>query len=119
MSKLSLNFVRSEFECGCGCGFDVVDAELIKLLENIRFHFNAIVNVSSGARCEAYNESVGGSKNSQHLLGKAADITLVGVAPDSVAEYVAFSHPNTYGLGRYNTFTHVDVRDNKARWGKR
>ena len=44
------------------------------------------------------------------------DSDLVGVAPSKVAEYVETLMPNTGGIGRYSTFTHVDVRATKSRW---
>ena len=37
MSQLSAHFNREEFECTCHCGMDTVDAELIDVLEDIRF----------------------------------------------------------------------------------
>ena len=27
------------------------------------------------------------------------------------------TNPGKYGVGRYQSFTHLDVRRNKARWG--
>ena len=43
------------------------------LLEPARREVGAII-VNSGYRNEAYNREVGGVRNSQHLLGQAADI---------------------------------------------
>ena len=43
------------------------------LLEPARQEVGAII-VNSGYRNEAYNRKVGGVRNSQHLLGQAADI---------------------------------------------
>ena len=43
------------------------------LLEPVRREVGAII-VNSGYRNEAYNREVGGVRNSQHLLGQAADI---------------------------------------------
>ena len=43
------------------------------LLEPARREVGAII-VNSGYRNEAYNRQVGGVRNSQHLLGQAADI---------------------------------------------
>lgn len=114
-------FKRSEFKCKCGkCGgFPVEpDKELVELLEKIRNHFGAAVTVTSGVRCKAHNSSpaVGGATNSQHLYGAAADIKVKGVVPKKVADYVETLLPNSGGIGRYKTFTHVDVRSTKARW---
>ena len=45
----------------------------VMLLEPARFLVGPII-VTSGFRCEAVNRKVGGVKNSQHLVGQAADI---------------------------------------------
>ena len=45
----------------------------LMLLEPARFLVGPII-VTSGFRCEAVNRKVGGVRNSQHLVGQAADI---------------------------------------------
>ena len=114
--KLSEHFNRSEFACKCGCGFDTVDAELILLLEEIRGTFHRPVVISSGSRCREYNAAVGGKQSSQHLLGRAADIVIHGTDPLDVQRYIDAAYPDSYGLGRYTNFTHIDTRNKKARW---
>ena len=116
MGDLSPHFNREEFQCSCGCGQDVVDAELINVLEDIRTAFNKPIIINSGNRCEEYNKSIGGSLNSQHLVSKAVDIVVNGVAPAAVYTYLSYQYPNKYGLGSYTTFTHIDVRNGEARW---
>lgn len=114
---ISTHFDRSEFACKCGCGFDTVDIELIDVLERVRSFFNAPVTINSACRCPAHNESVGGSPKSQHLFGRAADIVVSGVNPTTVYSYINGRHPNEFGLGSYDTFTHIDSRsDGPARW---
>lgn len=44
-----------------------------QMLEPARFMVGPII-VSSGFRCEEVNRKVGGVRNSQHLIGQAADI---------------------------------------------
>ena len=44
-----------------------------QLLEPARLIVGPII-ISSGFRCEAVNRQVGGVRNSQHLIGQAADI---------------------------------------------
>ena len=113
-------FKRNEFHCKCGkyCdGFPVEPSEkLVKLLDQIREHFNAPVTITSGVRCKTHNTNVGGASSSQHLKGTAADIKVKGVTPENVAAYAETLLPGTGGIGRYGTFTHVDVRSNKSRW---
>jgi uncharacterized protein YcbK (DUF882 family) len=116
MGDISEHFSRSEFACNCGCGFNVVDAELINVLEGLRVYFNHAIAVHSGARCAKHNADEGGSPQSQHLLSKAADINVIAIEPDKIAQHLEEIYPNKYGIGRYNDFTHIDVRSKKARW---
>ena len=116
--KLSKHFDSKEFDCRhCKTGGDTVDPSLVELLEVLREHFNKPVIVTSGYRCPEHNRAVGGAKRSQHLFGTAADIQVKGVDPKDVADYLD-PQEEAKGLGRYNTFTHVDVRSGpKVRWG--
>jgi hypothetical protein len=77
------------------------------------------VTVHSGLRPPYYNARIGGAKNSQHMYGRAADITVAGYSPAQVHAYVRDNIPAAKGLGRYPGFTHVDVRPqgNRNTWG--
>lgn len=110
------NFNRSEFACKCGCGMDTVDAELLYLLNELRRDGGRAVHILSGNRCEEYNEKVGGAKNSNHLISRAADIMIIGVTPYQVFSHFNQKYPDSFGLGLYKTFVHVDTRDIMARW---
>lgn len=113
----SEHFKRVEFACKCGCGFDTVDAELIEVLEDLRKHFDAAVHIHSGCRCLAYNARVGGSKRSKHTEGRAADVTVSGITPEEVQDYLEKKYEWSYGIGRYSGFTHIDTRSGHlARW---
>ena len=117
--KLSKNFNRNEFACKCGCGFSTVDTKLIDMLEIIRQHFDKPVRIRSGCRCATHNAVVGGAAKSQHLVGRAADIAVKDVTPNEVHDFiVGWVGPYWGGIGKYNTFTHVDSREEPARWGK-
>jgi uncharacterized protein YcbK (DUF882 family) len=116
MTQFNEYFNRSEFECECGCGYNTVDAELLEVLTIVREHFAHSVTINSGCRCPNHNTKIGGSPRSQHQFGRAADIVVNGVSPAIVFDYLNAKFPNQYGLGSYNTFTHVDTRSNKARW---
>lgn len=114
MGDISEHFNRSEFACHCGCGGDTIDAETLAIVERVRAHFGAPVVINSGYRCNTHNAAIGGAKASQHLLGRAADIAVHGVAPSEVYAWLDADHEG--GLGSYNSFTHVDSRDGRARW---
>lgn len=116
MGDLSKHFNRSEFNCSCGCRPIAVDKELVEVLEFIRESMNSPVTINSAYRCPEHNKRVGGASNSMHLTGKAADIVVRDFAPEYVQKFIETNYPDSYGLGKYNTFTHIDVRDYKARW---
>ena len=120
MGDLSRNFSLSEFKCKCGeCEQVPPPQELIDELQEMRDHFGASVKIHSGHRCPAYNRRVGGAKHSQHLKATAADHTVNGKTPNQVQRYWLNKHPDGFGIGRYNTFTHFDVRKKTARWDNR
>tara|TARA_R110000803_G_scaffold54585_1_gene111313 strand:- start:3356 stop:3703 length:348 start_codon:yes stop_codon:yes gene_type:complete len=107
-------FKREEFACKCGCGFDTVDFALVRGLDKIREHFDKPITINSGCRCKTYNASINGAKNSQHMLGRAADIVVKDIDTPLIAELA-----NNLGFGgihAYTNFTHVDTRNEKARW---
>jgi len=119
MSQISKHFKRHEFSCSCGCGFDVVDVELVGVLEKVREHFDNPIVITGPNRCAIHNQKVGGAVNSKHTLGIAVDFKVLDSSQDEVADYLESNYPNKYGIGRYNGRTHLDVRENKARWDKR
>ena len=116
VSKL---FARSDFACRCKCGFCAVDVELLYVLEDLATHFGTVPCITSACRCAEHNRKVGGRTRSEHTIGLAADIMLSGIRPDDVADYLCYRYPDCYGIGRYDRFTHVDVRAKKARWDER
>lgn len=74
MGDLTLHFNQTEFACRCGCGFDTIDINLVLDLERLRAKLGNPLQIASGCRCEKHNRTVGGSKASSHVLGKAVDI---------------------------------------------
>lgn len=114
--KLTHNLSRHEFACKCKCGFDTIDFELIRAIQSACDHFNTSVRINSGCRCVDHNAQVGGHIRSKHIDGKAADIVLKGVSPSNVAAYFERNYPNKYGIGIYDTFTHIDVQPKRKRW---
>ena len=125
--KLTHNFSKSEFECKSGEDMPLDVLENVKLLaiqlQKIREYVGKPIRINSAYRSEAHNEAIGGVKTSQHILGKAADITIDTFTPDEVVSIIENMLTNEMlggfyigGLGSYNTFTHIDIRDKKARW---
>ena len=114
--QLAPNFKVREFACKDGADIVPVSLELVRVLQEARDHFGVPITINSAYRTPDYNKKVGGAVNSQHMRGTAADITIKGVSPDRVYAYFCEKYPNLYGIGKYPTFTHIDVRDTKARW---
>ena len=80
------------------------------------------VRVNSFYRDSSYNHRIGGVARSMHLTCGAADIVKIGFTPSEVADMLE-AHPDSvaFGIGRYKTFTHIDIRGmigrpSPARW---
>lgn len=142
--QLSEHFFRDEWACECGCGFDTVDAELVRVLERTHSYFSEHLRtkiriiITSGNRCKAHNEIaqkqynhryVPFSSQSVHMVAKACDFKVeyqsytdgawCPIHADKVADYIERTYPDCYGIGRYNGRCHLDTRTGKARWDKR
>tara|TARA_R110000803_G_C11975935_1_gene320168 strand:- start:747 stop:1130 length:384 start_codon:yes stop_codon:yes gene_type:complete len=93
---------------------------LATALETIHNFYAKPILVHSGYRSASYNNVVGGSSKSFHLLGKAADISIEGVEPRALARLLAFCMQMniipTGGLGIYKTFVHYDTRGYFVTW---
>ena len=126
---MTKNFKIKEFECkgnlnDCECKMTAdVKNNIIKIadqLQIIRDKVKKPIKINSAYRCEAWNKIQNGSKHSQHKLGKAVDIVVDGMSPDEVhklvCEMIELGQINFGGIGKYNTFTHLDMRDYSARW---
>lgn len=110
--RLSPHFTTEEFECKCGCGFgsraNDVSEELIEALEIIRGRVGPLI-ITSGCRCRDHNKKIGGSSNSAHMRGLAADIA----CNDSKAAYRLVENAIVYAgierIGIERGCIHVDV----------
>ena len=59
-----------------------------EVLQPIRDHFGKSVTVNSGFRSPESNAAVGGSKTSDHCLGRAADIEIDGIPNPELAQWI-------------------------------
>lgn len=62
------------------------------VLQPVRDHIGAVINVSSGYRSLKLNRKVGGVDTSQHVSGLAADINAVGKTPMELAREIVHLH---------------------------
>ena len=116
LCKVAENFTVREFACSDGSDAVFIAPELASVLQRVRAHFARPVHVLSGYRTPTKNKAVGGAAYSQHLYGLAADVRIDGVTPEAVAAYAETLLPGTGGIGVYDSFTHIDVREKKSRW---
>jgi Peptidase M15 len=99
-----------------------ITSNIVKLaykLDEIRELFGGKpITITSWLRPPEVNRAVGGVRNSQHLLGWAADIQIQGLDPHDVAAKLHQTWAG--GLGDSSAFTHVDLRHlmgwSSARW---
>ena len=126
---MTKNFKIDEFKCkgnlkDCKCEMpeDVYKniQELAENLQIIRDELQEPIKINSAYRCENHNRKIGGTSKSQHVKGKAADIVVKNLTPDEVANALDNLQQGGFiksgGLGRYDTFTHIDIRGTQARW---
>lgn len=81
------HFKKSEFTCECGCGLNNINLKLVKVLDDIRSHFNSPLIVTSGCRCYNHNKNIGGIEGSRHVFGKAADFYVKGISTNKLLSY--------------------------------
>ncbi len=115
--RLSPHFLKAEFACNhCGALPNNPPQELLDILEELRAEFDSPVIINSGYRCPTHNRNVGGVRHSRHLSGDAADVVVKGVDPHDVYVFLNERVGSGGGVGKYNSFTHVDTRGTRARW---
>ena len=122
--KITKNFDLKEFACNDGTTVpDILLPNVIELAKNLQVIRDALgkpVHINSAYRTVDYNKKIGGATKSQHLIGKAADIRINGIAPkevaDAIEQLISEGKMKQGGLGRYNSFTHYDIRGVRSRW---
>ncbi len=123
--KYAKHFKASEFKCECDGKYcdgypAVIDPNLLINLEKVRSHYgDKPIQITSGLRCQKYNDSLkGSSKTSKHLQGLAADfnikpITWDGDRRSDVMAYIrklpnyGYTYGNTPNMG---VAIHMDVK---------
>jgi len=94
--------------------------ELARVLQAIREKAGVEVRINSCYRAPPYNTCIKGAQSSQHMQFKAADITIKdgGSARSWHKLVLGLRNKGVFkgGLGRYNTFVHVDVRGENRDW---
>lgn len=117
------NFKKAEFKCPCGkCnGYgDGIASSLLVTLQKLRDKYGKL-QITSGYRCASHNKAVGGSTNSKHTKGQAADFYLDGFNSQSKrvdmvnelkkTEYYNYSYTNVNGNHpNMGNVVHIDTK---------
>lgn len=121
------NFNAAEFKCkqddydytpkfkdleNCQGEEERMDRHLVERLQLSRKEAGVPYNINSGWRCEYWNAVVGGSKDSSHLKGLAADIEAV-TSEQRYTILAALIQAGFKRIGIGKDFIHVDVDPEK------
>lgn len=109
------HFTKDEFKCHCGCGVKM-NRDFVFRVDSLRARLGFPLVVTSGYRCEEWNKKVGGSPNSKHIQGLAADLKIVSSNHRYEVLKEVFSM-HFAGIGIADNFVHIDDRDsNLVSW---
>ena len=109
------NFKKAEFKCPCGkCnGYGKgIQTTLLITLQALRNEYGKL-DVTSGYRCPAHNKEVGGSSNSKHMDGAAADFYVAGFNSQSKRVSVV----NELKKTKYYNYAYTNVNGNHKNMG--
>lgn len=107
LKRFTSNFYLSEFTIESQGPVVLIHPKLPQLLQAIRDKTGHPIHINSAYRTAHHNAEVGGKPNSRHMFGMAADIVSEHFEPEEIAE---IAHKlQAGGVGKYPTFTHVDV----------
>ena len=89
-----------------------IEALAVNVLQPLRNHFGRI-RIQSGFRCRQLNETVGGSKFSNHMRGEAADIVPLrsNISLADVVRYTAKNLQFRNIILEFSHWVHVDYRE--------
>ena len=95
-----------------------IDYRLVVICERLRRELETPITITSGYRTKTHNKEVGGSKDSFHMQGLAADMIAKGVSLRKLF-IKATKIKGVGGLGWYqDSHIHIDLRKNRVYWIK-
>jgi hypothetical protein len=111
MTKISEHFSIDEVQCHCGCGYSLINRELLDMLEKARKLACVKFIINSWCRCQTYNDSLPNSvPDSAHIKGKAVDISA------KLNKQIILKSLRKAGFKRIGIakgFIHADISTNK------
>lgn len=87
-----------------------------KVADEARHRLGRPLRINSAYRSPAYNRAISGAKYSQHTQGGALDLSGSPATLHRILKEMRAEGLFRGGIGRYKTFTHVDVRGKNADW---
>ena len=87
------------------------------VMDEIRTYVNKPIRITSGFRCNALNEKVGGVANSIHKTGLACDFTFDNIRENQMKEIAIYVKDNIKEFDQLiiypdRNFIHFNLRDN-------
>jgi uncharacterized protein YcbK (DUF882 family) len=124
--RFSKNFDAAELACHDGSPVPVLyydnATEVCRRAQVLRDLLGTTLKVNSGYRTLEYNRKVGGAKDSMHLSASALDLRSLYWTADQLADLyeglIRLKLVPDGGLGRYDTFIHIDI-GRPRRWDER
>jgi hypothetical protein len=87
-----------------------------KVADEARHRLGKAIKINSAYRSPAYNRAISGASKSIHVLGGALDLSGSPATLHRILTEMRREGLFRGGIGRYKTFTHVDVRGKNADW---
>jgi lysozyme len=87
-----------------------------KVADEARHRLGRPLRINSAYRNAAYNRAIGGASASIHMRGGALDLSGSPVTLRRILREMRDEGLFKGGIGRYPTFTHVDVRGKNVDW---
>jgi uncharacterized protein YcbK (DUF882 family) len=89
---------------------------VVRVADEARHRLGKAVKINSAYRSPAYNRAISGASKSIHVLGGALDLSGSPATLHRILTQMRAEGLFRGGIGRYKTFTHVDVRGKNADW---
>ncbi len=106
-----------------GCGIYEMDAEFMRMLQELRNQMQGPLRVLSTRRCDRYNDRVSTAKNKKngvHTLRQASDILITGERTMFLFEKARLIEFSGIGLSQRGDhaklFVYLDTKPRKALW---
>jgi uncharacterized protein YcbK (DUF882 family) len=87
-----------------------------KVADEARHRLGKPLRINSAYRSPAYNRAISGAIASIHVRGGALDLSGSPATLHKILTQMRAEGLFRGGIGRYKTFTHVDVRGKNADW---